>query len=288
MDLKLFNEGGLELVIDLQTGKSFATQAGYSRMAKLDESTISRRLTKLQPLHKQDTTFNESLTVKEEESIENALVIRDVELQTSKGLKIVNLITGKWVTKNIVKDNPSLAEEMLEVGWTVFSHQKAGFKIKSMAVQPVSTDNSQIFKLIGDLSSQIGEMREELKTQNVHINLLLPYAETGKVAMVVFNILPNYEALWDDIATTITSNPVQKYGYVSQWTYELGFRDLSRGEMINIGRYVSGFAILGKPEWLPESNQKKGRKKYPEAFKPVIRDITLYVLSQRNTVRLIK
>lgn len=78
MDLQLFNEGNIELVIDLKTGESFATQAGYVRMSKKSQSTISSRMLRL----------SESQRKKD---------LKEAEVVTAKGLQKSTLITGKLV-----------------------------------------------------------------------------------------------------------------------------------------------------------------------------------------------
>lgn len=150
--------------------------------------------------------------------------------------------------------------------------------------------NQQIFSMIQMLQKTLEDSQrmyfERQQQMEEKLTLLLPYVEEGKIAKTLYKYLPNYENLLKQVAQEFESNTIQTYRYLKNWTYELGFRDLSHGEKIAIGKIVSGFAILGDPEWLPDSD-KKGRKKYPEAFKPVIKEATLYVLSKRRHLRLI-
>jgi hypothetical protein len=145
--------------------------------------------------------------------------------------------------------------------------------------------NIQNFELM--FERLLNPMLDRIEQMDNNIKALTPYIEKGKIADTVYKMFPNFDNLWENIAQEITAPPTQEFRYVSQWAYEMGFRGLSRGEMICVGVEVSSFAKFGKPEWLPKDSDKKGRKKYPEAFKPVIRDAILHTLAKRNNVRLI-
>lgn len=43
-NLQLFHNDGIELIVNTETGESFASVSGYARMSGKDKSTISRRL----------------------------------------------------------------------------------------------------------------------------------------------------------------------------------------------------------------------------------------------------
>ena len=108
--LTRFDNNGIELIIDLDTGEAFATQAGYARMSGLSKQAISKRL--------QGVNQKEAKTA---------------EIPTSQGLRMVNLIPAKLCFKLAMKDNPELAEAMGEAGATVYIHQLAGYKVTSVA-----------------------------------------------------------------------------------------------------------------------------------------------------------
>ena len=107
---------GIELVIEMTTGESFATQAGYARMSGLSKQAISKRCQGV-----------------------NQSELKTTEVQTEGGLQGVHLIPAKIVFKWMIKDNPDLAEEMGECGATVYLHQLAGYKIESKQAEPKST-----------------------------------------------------------------------------------------------------------------------------------------------------
>ena len=115
MNLTRFEtKDGIELIIDRQTGESFATQAGYARMSGKSKSTISERMSRGVRLGD----------------------IIEAEIQTAGGLQGVRLIPADVVYDWMFEDNPALAKAMGKAGATVFMHQLAGFKVASTAIAP--------------------------------------------------------------------------------------------------------------------------------------------------------
>lgn len=199
--------------------------------------------------------------------------------------KDTNEFIGYYATSDLIKKEVknhciSLLIQSSENG---FQHE-----IDKMAgLTPENQISIEKYDLVITMLQQLQQhMEENQKSVDIKINLLMPFVEEGKIAKTLYKYLPNFENLLKQVAQEFESNPCQEYRHLKIWTFELGFRDLSRGEKIAIGKIVSGFAILGDPEWLPDSS-KKGRKKYPEAFKPVIKEATLYILSKRRYLRLI-
>lgn len=117
MNLARFEtEDGVELVIDTQTGETFATQRGYARMSGRDPSTISRRCAKL----------------------DDSKAIKNSEIDTGYGFKVVALIPADLVYDWMFEDNPPLAKAMGKAGATVYMHQLAGYKVNSNAIAPTT------------------------------------------------------------------------------------------------------------------------------------------------------
>lgn len=116
--LSVFKSDDLEIIINTQTGESFCSVNGYARMSGKAKSTISGRVEKLV----------QSGEIKED------------EIDTGYGLKLVRLIPAQLAFKWALKDNATLAEQMGACGATVFFHKLAGFKVTSEAIQqPQST-----------------------------------------------------------------------------------------------------------------------------------------------------
>jgi hypothetical protein len=116
--LTVFKQDGIELVIDTMTGEAFATQAGYCRMSGVDKGNFSRKVN------------SEKLVVNTQ--------IKEAEMDTGYGLKVVVLIPASLVFKWLMKDNPELAEKMGEAGATVYMHQLAGYKVEPKPVEPLT------------------------------------------------------------------------------------------------------------------------------------------------------
>lgn len=142
ISLQRFDKDGIELIIDTQTGESFASISGYARMSGKAQSTISGRLA---------THRNEAL--------------KTAEILTTTGLKTVRLISEDLICQWLPKDNPELASQVLKLGVRLFLHTLAGFCVKSEAIAEVKQLESQILKL----SEEKQILEELIETQKTMI-----------------------------------------------------------------------------------------------------------------------
>lgn len=142
ISLQRFDKDGIELIIDTQTGESFASISGYARMSGKAQSTISGRLA---------THRNEAL--------------KTAEILTTTGLKTVRLISEDLICQWLPKDNPELASQVLKLGVRLFLHTLAGFRVKSEAIAEVKQLESQILKL----SEEKQILEELIETQKAMI-----------------------------------------------------------------------------------------------------------------------
>lgn len=142
ISLQRFDKDGIELIIDTQTGESFASISGYARMSGKAQSTISGRLA---------THRNEAL--------------KTAEILTTTGLKTVRLISEDLICQWLPKDNPELASQVLKLGVRLFLHTLAGFCVKSEAITEVRQLEGQIVKL----SEEKQILEELIKTQKTMI-----------------------------------------------------------------------------------------------------------------------
>lgn len=104
--LTVFNNDGIELVINNKTKEIYATQNGYARMSGLSKQAVSKRLKGV-----------------------NQDEIKFAEIQTVGGLQGVNLIPAGLVFEWSLKDNLDLAKAMGKAGATAFLYQVAGYKV---------------------------------------------------------------------------------------------------------------------------------------------------------------
>ena len=116
MSLTRFEQNGIELVINTETGEAFASLAGYSRMSGVDYSTLRKRVQRLKG--------------------GDNLELKTAEILTVKGLQAVTLVPANLIFKWAMGDNPDLAYSMGECGVTVYLHQLAGYKVSSTAIAP--------------------------------------------------------------------------------------------------------------------------------------------------------
>lgn len=86
-NLQLFNNDGLELIINTQTGESFASVSGYARMSGKARSTIAERLSKLEVI--------------------------TAEMLTGGGVQAIRLISEDLMVEWLPKDNPEMATKMM-------------------------------------------------------------------------------------------------------------------------------------------------------------------------------
>jgi phage antirepressor YoqD-like protein len=106
--LQRFDQNGIELIIDTQTGESFATAKGYSRMSGKDYDTVKKRCQR-----------GGLLTA---------------EVPTEQGFRWGTLITEDLISEWLPKDNPTMATQLMKLGVRVFMHKLAGFEISTTAV----------------------------------------------------------------------------------------------------------------------------------------------------------
>ena len=142
--LQRFDQDGIELIIDTQTGESFASQAGYARMSGVDYSTIRKRVERL------------GVTLEP---------LKRSQIDTVDGFRAVTLIPEDLICQWLVKDNLELALKVMQLGVRLFLHTLAGFRVKSEAIAEVRQLESQIVKL----SEEKQILEELIETQKAMI-----------------------------------------------------------------------------------------------------------------------
>ena len=159
--LQRFDHDGIELIIDTQTGESFATVRGYARMSGKIPSTISRRLT---------------MSGLREKGLEQA------QIETASGLQTVALIPEDVICQWLIKDNHELALKVMQLSVRLFLHTIAGFQSKSDAIETNKQLESQIAKLTAkinklhcrevDYIDKILDLKEQIKELEIENSAL--------------------------------------------------------------------------------------------------------------------
>ncbi len=116
-----YNKDGLELVIDTQTGETFASASAIARMVSTGDKTIQA-----------------TQIIRYGETLKKALTETDTkiaEIVTNTGLKTVTLYNERAIREFAKKYNPDLLDKFAEAGIRVFLHQLAGYEVKSTAIE---------------------------------------------------------------------------------------------------------------------------------------------------------
>lgn len=129
--LQRFDHDGIELIINTETGESFATVRGYARMSGKTHTTILRRLKVVTPD-----------------------VLNHAQIQTAGGLQGGALIPEDLICQWLPKDNPAMASQVLKLGVRLFLHTIAGFQVKSDAIET----NKQLESQVAKLTAKIDEL----------------------------------------------------------------------------------------------------------------------------------
>lgn len=129
--LQRFDQDGIELIINTETGESFASISGYARMSGKIPSTISRRL-----------------------KVVDSGVLNHTQIETVSGLRTVALIPEDVICQWLIKDNHELALKVMQLGVRIFLHTIAGFQVKSDAIET----NKQLESQIAELTAKIEKL----------------------------------------------------------------------------------------------------------------------------------
>ena len=129
--LQRFDHDGIELIINIETGESFATVRGYARMSGKTHTTILRRLRVVTPE-----------------------VLNHAQIQTAGGLQGGALIPEDLICQWLIKDNPELALKVMQLGVRLFLHTIAGFQVKSDAIET----NKQLESQVAELTAKIEKL----------------------------------------------------------------------------------------------------------------------------------
>jgi hypothetical protein len=116
LNLVPYTNDGLELVIDTQTGESFASISAVARLTDKSKQSVS------------DYVNGELKGVRQ-------MTLKNAEIQTPGGLQGVKLLNENQILEVVSKYNPSLLIKFAQCGLRVFLHQLAGFEVNSTAVE---------------------------------------------------------------------------------------------------------------------------------------------------------
>jgi len=111
--LTQFNQDGIEIYINTNTGESFASIKGYARMANVAYQAIQYRLKK---------------GGKQEQ-------VKEAEIPTKSGIQWGKLLPESTIAQWLPQDNPDLAHKFLTLGIRAGMHWLAGYDVTSTVVE---------------------------------------------------------------------------------------------------------------------------------------------------------
>lgn len=174
-----FESNGLELVVNTNTGKAYATQSAIIRMLETPKSTV---VNALKGVPNQD--------------------IKTAEIQTQGGLQGCRLYSAETVFKLALKYNIDLAEKMGAAGANVYMLNLAGYKTKivDQAEFNIPKTYSDALRLAATLSDQVDELTLKIETDKPKVLMAeeflackdtIDVREFGKLTKHITGLGPN-------------------------------------------------------------------------------------------------
>ena len=128
--LQRFDQDGIELIINTETGESFATVRGYARMSGKTHTTILRRL-----------------------KVVDSDVLNHAQIQTVSGLQKSRLIPINIVTSMLLNDyNQTPTQKLFKSLVAIYKHQ--GLDTSGFDLHDFNKDKSRVLK-VRDREKQI-------------------------------------------------------------------------------------------------------------------------------------
>lgn len=211
-NLQRFDCDGLELVINTETGESFASQSALARMVdKEPDNRAVRNFLK---------------------GVSDSNVIK-AEIQTAGGLQGVSLYDENTIYETFAKYKPELLIQCAKAGIRVYLHTLAGFKVNSTAVAKELSPLEILEQQVRLMRQQQDELdRVKLQVQELN-EFKQEIKDTQQDAITQLKALPQATCTAQPIAQKELLNRLIRdyalaknlnYGFVYNWVYR-EFRD---------------------------------------------------------------
>lgn len=200
-NLTRYENDGIEVYIDRETGESFYSVRGYARTVGMSSSSITHRLSR--------NTDDKNQT-------------KMAEVLTDAGLRSVRLIPESLIAEWVKSDNPELAARMLGAGVRAFLYRLAGIQLAPLTQ---ADQDLQAIKRTTEATNEmlalfLGEVTE-LRRIKAHSQSSMPGLE------VLLNNLPSQPLL-----------PTEDLITVKGWLATKGIT-LEKGKLNSFARRVS-------------------------------------------------
>lgn len=171
-NLARFDHDGIELLINTETGESFATVSGYARMVGKNQTTISKRLKGMNKTPEKQVQTQTRGGVQGYEFLSG----KEVQVETTQGLQTVTLIGEDLICEWLPKDNHDMASKVLRLGVRMFLHTIAGFQVKSDAITELEANvmffkgwNAELRADNSRLTAENSKLTDEISKQGLEI-----------------------------------------------------------------------------------------------------------------------
>lgn len=135
-------DDGIELVINQETGETFATLAGYSRMSGVNYATVRNRYQRLGNILK-------------------------VKLSTKYGNQTVSLINEDLIADWLCKDNPKLAKKYYRKKLEIQLNQPFENGIRIKQLEKENKDLMEIIKKLTEINNTLIKNITDKKSDNI-------------------------------------------------------------------------------------------------------------------------
>jgi hypothetical protein len=156
-NLQLYQNDGLEIVINTRTGESFCSIRAFARMVDKVQGTVQHWI---------------KVTNQE---------IKSQAIQTSRGVHFSHLLSEAQMIEGFKKWKPEVLDKFSQVGIRTYLHQLAGYQVTSSAVLKTEVSTFDLFqhavKLFGEQNARLDALEKTVShlTNDEEVFSLMAY-----------------------------------------------------------------------------------------------------------------
>jgi hypothetical protein len=201
-----FDSDGLELVVNSETGKAYASISAASRMLGVSKQALSKQITV------------------------NQINVINAQIQTATGLKTVNLMDSETLYDMAFEHNISLAKKMGAAGANLYMLKLAGYEVKVAETAPLTElDRAKAYVAALEAKAELEIINSQLVEENQQlseaVDELFSYSSIIRIAKFnkcdekLFNwrLLKNAS---NNLGTEVKKVPCPRYGTKSLYSHD--------------------------------------------------------------------